>query len=80
MIGYCIPNTGICVMIIGSNRTDAQSVMDDALDKACLAEALECASKHMRLRAGLDRFRVLLASHIELERELIEADPKVVYG
>lgn len=70
MIGYIIPNQGICMMIIGSNRTDTQSVMDDALDKANLAEALECAAKHMRLRAGLDRFRVNFASHIELEAAL----------
>ena len=76
MSRWIVPNMGSVVLILGSN--------DDAvatrMDKSNLLQALECAAKAGQLRGDLDRFRVLLASHIELERELIEADPKVVYG
>ena len=73
MSKWCIPNTGPIVLVLGND-------VDSLLDKERLLQALECAAKHGELRGDLDRFRVLLASQIELERELTEADPRVAYG
>lgn len=73
MSKWCIPNTGSVVLILGSE-------MDGRMDKPNLLQALEAAAKAGQLRGDLDRFRVLLASHIELERELAEANPRVAYG
>ena len=73
MSKWVIPNEGPIVLVLDPEK-------DGRKDKSNLLQALECAAKHGELRGDLDRFRVLLSSHIELERELIEADPKVVYG
>ena len=58
---WCIPNSGSVVLILGN---------DNDTDKANMLLALDAASKAGQLRGDLDKFRVLLASHIELEDAL----------
>lgn len=60
---WIIPNTGPVVLVLGNDK-DAQT------DKVNLLMALECAAQAGRLFGDLDKFRVLLASHIELEAAL----------
>lgn len=64
MSKWCIPNTGSVVLILGNEK-------DSVTDKSNLLQALECAAKAGQLRGDLDKFRALLASHIELEAALV---------
>lgn len=63
MSRWVVPNQGPVVLILDPEKDGRQ-------DKSNLLQALECAAKAGELRGDLDKFRVLLASHIELEDAL----------
>ena len=70
---WIIPNQGSICLVLGNDQ-------DSFTDKENMLRALECAAKAGELRGDLDKFRVLLASQIELEHELTDENPRIAYG
>ena len=66
MSRWIVPNTGSVVLILGNDK-------DSLTDKLHLLQVFDTARKVGPLPGDLDKFRVLLASQIELEAALAKA-------